>query len=119
MHNLARTRSRSALLTTVIVALASTVLSVKPGESVGTVQEALRLHAHVDKLNLVVFASAAKSVDIIQAHIVSSYYTFGVPGHGKSRSTTDYSALHIDSCCRGGEHAPRPGWTSSVGLEWL
>lgn len=47
------------------------MLSVLPQKSDDQVTEALRLHAHVEKLSLVVFATAAKSVDIIQAQIVS------------------------------------------------
>jgi hypothetical protein len=43
---------------------------VLPQSSADQVTEALRLHAHVEKLNLVVFATAAKSVDIVQARIV-------------------------------------------------
>ena len=69
-HHLSRVRSRSAILTTTILALASTVLSILPQKSDDQVTEALRLHAHVEKLSLVIFATAAKSVDIVQAQIV-------------------------------------------------
>ena len=41
-----------------------------PQSSDDQVTEALRLHAHVEKRYLVVFATAAKSVDIVQAQIV-------------------------------------------------
>jgi hypothetical protein len=70
LHTLDHVRTRSALLTTTILALASTILSVLLKGNDDQVTEALRLHAHVEKLTLVVFATAAKSVEIVQAQIV-------------------------------------------------
>lgn len=56
---------------TTILALGATALSTLPQGKEEQVAEALRLHAHVEKLSLVVYATGARSIDIIQAQIVS------------------------------------------------
>ncbi|KAF4469436.1 hypothetical protein FALBO_3656 [Fusarium albosuccineum] len=71
-HNLSTVRKRSALLTTTILALGSTALAVASQNPKERVSEALSLHAHAEKLNLVVYATGARSVDIIQAQILLS-----------------------------------------------
>lgn len=73
LHTLAWVRTRSALLTTAILALGSTALATAPQSSNEQITEALSLHAHAEKLNLVVYATAARSVDIIQAQIVRNW----------------------------------------------
>ncbi|CAO2658286.1 Nn.00g060090.m01.CDS01 [Neocucurbitaria sp. VM-36] len=66
-------RQRSALLTTTILAIGSTAgIAINPEAYNEHVTEALRLHAHVEKLNLVVYATGARSVDIVQAQILLS-----------------------------------------------
>ena len=72
LHTLAYVRSRSALLMTTLLAVGATALaSLHPldGEQVS---EALALQAHAERLVLVVYAASARSIDIIQAHIVST-----------------------------------------------
>lgn len=54
-----------------ILALGATALANLPNSDDELVSEALRLHNHVEKLCLVVYATGARSIDIIQAHIVS------------------------------------------------
>ena len=71
LHSLTFVRGRSALLTSTILALGSTALATRPESREEEISEALRLHAYVEKLNLVVYATGARSIDIIQAHIVS------------------------------------------------
>lgn len=71
LHTPELVRGRSALLTSTILALGSTALATLPHSRDEQVAEALRLHAHVEKLNLVVYATGARSIDIIQAQIVS------------------------------------------------
>lgn len=70
-HTMTGVRRRSALLTTVILALASTALTYTAERSHSQVTEALSLHAHIDRLIWVIFATGARSIEIIQAHIVS------------------------------------------------
>jgi len=71
LHTIPFVQSRSALLMSTILALGSTALATLPDGRDEQVAEALRLHAHVEKLNLVVYASGARSIDIVQAQIVS------------------------------------------------
>lgn len=72
LHSLTFVRGRSALLTSTILALGSTALATRPESREEEISEALRLHAYVEKLNLVVYATGARSIDIIQAHILLS-----------------------------------------------
>ncbi|KAF2108080.1 hypothetical protein BDV96DRAFT_588175 [Lophiotrema nucula] len=72
-HTPASIRQRSALLTTTILALGATAgLAISSGPRREHVTEARRLHAHVEKINLVVYATGARSVDIVQAQILLS-----------------------------------------------
>lgn len=71
LHTPAYVQTRSALLMTTILALGATALSTLPQGKEEQVAEVLRLQAHVEKLSLVVYATGARSIDIIQAQIVS------------------------------------------------
>jgi rubrerythrin len=71
LHSIAFVRSRSALLFTTLLALGSTALATLPKHADEQVSEALGLHAHVEKLNLVVYTTGARSIEIMQAQIVS------------------------------------------------
>lgn len=70
LHTFAFLRSRSALLTTTILALGSTALATLPQKTAEEVEEALSLHAHVERAHLVVFTTYARSIEIMQAQIV-------------------------------------------------
>ncbi|KAF4967389.1 hypothetical protein FSARC_5047 [Fusarium sarcochroum] len=72
LHTLSFVRSRSALLTTTILALGSTAIAGNLKSGKDQVSEALGLHAHAEKLNLIVYETAARSIDIIQAQILLS-----------------------------------------------
>jgi hypothetical protein len=72
LHSIAFVRSRSALLFTTLLALGSTALATLPKHADEQVSEALGLHAHVEKLNLVVYTTGARSIEIMQAQIVST-----------------------------------------------
>jgi hypothetical protein len=74
LHSTAFVRSRSALLFTTLLALGSTALATLPNHADEQVSEALSLHAHVEKLNLVVYTTGARSIEIMQAQIVGSPY---------------------------------------------
>jgi hypothetical protein len=71
LHSMTFVRSRSALLTTTILAVASTALATWPHNGDRYVEEALRLHEHAEKLNVLVYSTGARSIDIMQAQIVS------------------------------------------------
>lgn len=86
LHTPALVRSRSALLMSTILALGSTALATLPNSKDEQVTEAIRLHAHVEKLNLVVYTTGARSIDIIQAQIVNTIFSFCV-GHANIRSS--------------------------------
>jgi hypothetical protein len=70
IHTLEHLQSRSALLTTTIFALGSIALATLPGKTDADVAEAMKLHAHVLKLDLVVYSTGAQSLEIVQAQIV-------------------------------------------------
>jgi len=70
LHTPAYLKSRSALLTTTVLAVASTVLANLSLSQVEQAAEAFRLQGHAEKLSLVVFASGARSVEIVQAQIL-------------------------------------------------
>ncbi|OAL53053.1 hypothetical protein IQ07DRAFT_629540 [Pyrenochaeta sp. DS3sAY3a] len=73
LHTFSSVRQRSALLTTTMLALGATAkLATENGPCDEDITEALRLHAHVEKVNLVVYATGARSVDIVQAQILLS-----------------------------------------------
>ena len=72
LHRLSFVRQRSALLTTTILAIGATALATLPEHSDDQVEEALILHTHVERLNILVYMTGARSIEIIQAHIVSS-----------------------------------------------
>lgn len=75
MHMLDSVRQRSAILTTTILAIGSTALATRVDSTHEQISEALRLHAHIEKLSLVIFATGAKSIDIVQAQIVGHFTT--------------------------------------------
>lgn len=70
LHTPSFVRSRSAYLFTTILAIGATSIATLSHSTKDQARRALRLHAHVDKLQLVLCATAAKSVEIIQAEIV-------------------------------------------------
>lgn len=76
LHTLDYVRTRSALLATTILAIGSTALGILHPKRDGQVAESLRLHAHVEKLGLVVFATGARSIEIVQAQIVGRILRF-------------------------------------------
>jgi hypothetical protein len=103
LHTFAFVRSRSAILLTTMLALGSTALATLPQNADQHVAEALRLHAHVEKLNLVVYTTGARSIEIIQAHIVNLSFRSGS------------GAANLDSFCRDGEFLPGLDLMNSVG----
>lgn len=99
-------QNRSALLMTTILALGSTALATLPDGTDEQVAEALHLHAHAEKLNLVVYTTGARSIEIIQAQIVrvSKLAFFDM----------QYMA-DVDSFCRAGEFPGERTLTNSGG----
>ncbi|KAJ0426797.1 hypothetical protein BJY00DRAFT_306793 [Aspergillus carlsbadensis] len=75
-HALDLVRRQSAYLTTSILALGSIALATLPDAVEDQVAEALRLRAHVEKLDLVVYSTGARSLEIVQGRILLS--RFGV-----------------------------------------
>lgn len=71
LHTTQYVRRRSALLATTMSAVGATVLASLNPTDEAQVAEALRLQAYAERLILVVLAAGARSIDIIQAHIVS------------------------------------------------
>ena len=68
-----RLRKSSALLTSTVLALGSTAPTHLPKRNAEQVAEALCLHSHVERLCVIVFSTGAKSIEIVQANIVSHY----------------------------------------------
>jgi hypothetical protein len=58
-------------LFTIILATGATAIATLPGATKEQTSRAIKLHAHIDKLQLVLCATAAKSIEIIQAEVVS------------------------------------------------
>lgn len=101
-------QSRSALLTTVILALASTALATLSQVSAeAQVAEALKLHTHAEKLNLVVYSTRARSTEIVQAQIVRLFGSIVLP-------SSSYSNLVIGPLLSGFAHAPRTATPDSI-----
>jgi hypothetical protein len=90
---------------TTMLALGSTALATLPQRADEQVAEALRLHAHVEKLNLVVFTTGARSIEIIQAHIVNLSFRSGS------------SATNLDSFYHDGAFLPGLDLKNSGGCE--
>jgi predicted metal-dependent TIM-barrel fold hydrolase len=78
LHTLDFVQTRSALLTSTVLALGSIALETFPNAEDEQVEEALKLHAHVEKLNLVIYSTGARSMEIVQAQIVSETFNFHV-----------------------------------------
>ena len=76
LHTIDFVRNRSALLLSTVLAIASLSIATLPGSTDAQVKEALKLNEHVEKLHAVVYVTGAKSVDIIQAHIVRGSKVF-------------------------------------------
>ena len=70
IHTPAYVRARSAYLFTMILALGATSIAMFPTATDAQCQRAKRLHAHAEKLQLVLCATAAKSIEIVQAEQV-------------------------------------------------
>ena len=64
-------RSRSAVLLAVILAEGAAAIATLAGATDADMARACRLYTHAEKLHLVVCATAAKSVEIVQAQLVS------------------------------------------------
>lgn len=73
LHTPSFVRSRSAYLFTTILAIGATSIATLSHATNEQTRRAMRLHAHIDKLQLVLCATAAKSVEIIQAEIVRRF----------------------------------------------
>ena len=71
MHTLHFLRSRSAFLLTTVIATGATALATLHDATSDAIDEAKRLHEHVEKLDLVAYSTGARSIEIIQAHLVS------------------------------------------------
>ena len=103
LHTLTFVRSRSALLTSTILALGSSALATGPGGTEECISEAHRLHAYVEKLNLVVYATGARSIDIIQAQIVSTtFFMLQAPTNTTSFSHDGVRRPRLESMNNGG-----------------
>lgn len=74
LHTPSFVRARSAYLFTVILAVGATSIAILPHATNDQARRATNLRAHIDKLQLVLCATAAKSVEIIQAELVSRSY---------------------------------------------
>ena len=73
LHTPSYVRTHSATLVSAILAIGSTALATLPNTtSPQDVDEAMRLHAHAEKLQLVVFATGAKSIEIVQGLMVGT-----------------------------------------------
>lgn len=70
MHTVKFVQSQSALLMTTVLALGSIALATLPNKTDADVAEATKLHAHVLKLDLAVYSTGARSIEIVQARIV-------------------------------------------------
>ena len=51
--------------------MGATALASLPDSTAAEDSEALLLHTHVEKLNMITYMTGAQSLEIIQAHIVS------------------------------------------------
>lgn len=71
LHTPSFVRARSAYLFTIILATGATAIATLPGATKDQTSRAIKLHAHIDKLQLVLCATGAKSIEIIQAEVVS------------------------------------------------
>jgi hypothetical protein len=60
-------------LFTVVLAVGATVLATQEGFTIQTLEDAIALQAHAEKLSLVVYTAGAKSIEIVQAMMVSVY----------------------------------------------
>ncbi len=70
LHTPAFVQQRSAFLFTVILCLGATSLATAADAPESMVDTAEKLEAHAAKLHLVVCATGAKSIDIIQGELV-------------------------------------------------
>ncbi|KAF2014440.1 hypothetical protein BU24DRAFT_451484 [Aaosphaeria arxii CBS 175.79] len=74
LHTLQFVRSRSAMLTTTVLALGSIALATLPDHIDEQIAEAKKLYAHAEKLSLVVYSTGARSIEIVQAQILLSRF---------------------------------------------
>lgn len=77
LHTPTFVRGRSALLFSTILSIGATALATLPNSTKQSIDLARALFAHTEKLHLVICAAAAKSIEIVQAELVSG-------GHIKS-----------------------------------
>ncbi|KAJ4177011.1 hypothetical protein NW755_014098 [Fusarium falciforme] len=74
LHTLEFVRVQSALLTATILALGSIALATMPERTDEQVAEAMKLHAHAEKMSLVVYSTGARSIEIVQAQVLLSRF---------------------------------------------
>ncbi|WVQ95842.1 hypothetical protein IAU59_002941 [Kwoniella sp. CBS 9459] len=79
VHNPNYVRSRSAFLFTVVLALGATAMATLSSSTVYDSTLALKLWGHLEKLQLVVCATAAKSVEIVQGMLLAQMWALRTP----------------------------------------
>ncbi|WVQ72840.1 hypothetical protein IAR50_002401 [Cryptococcus sp. DSM 104548] len=95
LHTPEFTRSRSVFLFAVILALGATSLATLPKSSSRKRTIATKLFAHVEKLQLVICATAAKSIEIVQAELLSQMWALRTP-----RLVDDQRAMRLGMAFR-------------------
>ncbi|WWC89880.1 uncharacterized protein L201_004808 [Kwoniella dendrophila CBS 6074] len=95
VHNPSFVRSRSAFLFTVLLALGATSRATSPTSTPQDRSIALRLWAHLEKLQLVVHATAAKSVEIVQGMLLAQMWALR-----SSRLVDDQRATRLGMAVR-------------------
>ncbi|WVF68285.1 hypothetical protein IAT40_003050 [Kwoniella sp. CBS 6097] len=79
VHTQSFVRSRSAFLFTVVLALGATSLATMPTSSIHDSTLAIKLWGHLEKLQLVVCATAAKSIEIVQGMLLAQMWALRTP----------------------------------------
>ncbi|ODN77560.1 hypothetical protein L202_04730 [Cryptococcus amylolentus CBS 6039] len=95
LHTPEFVRNRSVFLFTVILALGATSLATLPKSSTRERNIATKLFAHVEKLQLVICATAAKSIEIVQAELLSQMWALRTP-----RLVDDQRAMRLGMAFR-------------------
>lgn len=72
LHFFEYVRDRSALLFTAILAVGASAAVLQANHGAPSVDTAHSLHAHVEKLLLAMYATKSKSLELVQAQIVSA-----------------------------------------------
>lgn len=71
LHTASFVRERSAYLMTVVLALGAVGIATSTRGTKRDLERASKLYAHAEKVHLVIYATSAKSTEIIQAQLVS------------------------------------------------